>query len=221
MGWNISIIIIIFSLLHCPKQKGQGGGSTVWDIAKHKWVVNYRVLDQSFSLNLGSNGYNIFMISLLSIYILNLNTNIAPMFCFVSLAVCPFLFFFHCSWIISVSLFFLIIIWQEGNQVDTCHKQWRGQQLNKVLYLSPVCNKLRGGGSCGAWAFFPLLWVFSWFAPLLGSVLLITMALTTFPKFDRESFISEVYRAPLDTSQESEEYIAWREVELTLLFPFV
>ena len=107
VGWNISIIIIIFSLLHCPKQKGQGGGSTVWDIVKHKWVVNYRVLDQSFSLNLGSNGYNIFMISLLSIYILNLNANIAPMFYFVSLAVCPFLFFFHCSWIIfSLSLFF-------------------------------------------------------------------------------------------------------------------
>ena len=98
MGWNIPIIIIIFSLLHCPKQKGQGGGSTVWDIVKHKWVVNYRVLDQSFSLNLES---------LLSIYILNLNTNIAPMFCFVSLAVCPSLFFFHCSWIIfSLSLFF-------------------------------------------------------------------------------------------------------------------
>ena len=47
------------------------------------------------------------------------------------------------------------------------------------------------------------------------------MALTKFPEFDRERFISEVYRAELDSSQESEEYIAWREVELIPSIPFV
>ena len=40
------------------------------------------------------------------------------------------------------------------------------------------------------------------------------MALTTSPEFDRERFISEVYRAELDAGEESDEYIAWREVEL-------
>ena len=47
------------------------------------------------------------------------------------------------------------------------------------------------------------------------------MALTTFPEFDRERFISEVYRAQLDLSQESDEYIAWREVELIPSIPFI
>ena len=47
------------------------------------------------------------------------------------------------------------------------------------------------------------------------------MALTTFPEFDRERFISEVYRAQLDLSQESDEYIAWREVESIPSIPFI
>ena len=47
------------------------------------------------------------------------------------------------------------------------------------------------------------------------------MALTTSPEFDRERFISEVYRAQLDLSQESDEYIAWREVELIPSIPFI
>ena len=47
------------------------------------------------------------------------------------------------------------------------------------------------------------------------------MALTTFPEFDRERFISEVYRAELDAGEESDEYIAWREVELIPSIPFI